>query len=495
MLKKSRKWKCKGALNKLRVPQTRNPREAHFASSGATVSLRGEGLREYSMRNEIERDNFVDAKGLNITFSSNHVGCALIELDRYAPVLPADRKTEFLFCMKDFVFCHEPQSWRFDVKEKLNGEKQVVDFTDDSTGSPHDTARANVAMYVNEVGHDTDLVENIVALETCRSVSYYIYIDRPMKSGETRELLINYREGYEEMRVRRGYGLSNIHNGIKGDEDDTSRVLRNHNERIQIEATLLSSTEDEVGSLVKFIKERVLDGVIEPTSGSLLPGVDNDIISRQYVARRRIHWLSKLCERRLVELIGNQGEISPSDDNCLYYKGLIVFVHGWMVKDDPRPPYSGLATVTSISKDHHGRHRFELSLPHGKYLSDVPAAVVTLPDEADLVDAPQRLRLSFMKSQKDHFLPQRRNEILRDLASIQDLSLSQKFPPSNSIRKSLEWELAEEILFRATKDETLTHSLHELLSRIAGVIDCEDTDNLDSLHEKLYDVVGLKRTD
>ena len=110
------------------------------------------------MRNEIQRDDFVDAKGLNITFSSKHVGCALIELDRYAPVLPADRKTEFLFCMKDFVFCHEPQSWRFDVKEKLNGEKQVVDFISDFTGSPHDAARANIAMYVNEVGHDIDLV-------------------------------------------------------------------------------------------------------------------------------------------------------------------------------------------------------------------------------------------------------------------------------------------------------------------------------------------------
>ncbi len=85
--------------------------------------------------------------------------------------------------MKDFLFSHEPSSWRFDVdgtlnKETLapndsptlykprrraqqNSQPKVIDFTDDATGAPHDVAESHVSMYVNEVGHNEDLVENV----------------------------------------------------------------------------------------------------------------------------------------------------------------------------------------------------------------------------------------------------------------------------------------------------------------------------------------------
>ena len=72
-----------------------------------------------------------------------------------------DRKTDFVFSIKDFIYTHEPSSWRFDVTEELNGYPQVVDFTDDTTGAPHDVAKSNMSMYVNEVGHNEKLVENI----------------------------------------------------------------------------------------------------------------------------------------------------------------------------------------------------------------------------------------------------------------------------------------------------------------------------------------------
>ena len=71
--------------------------------------------------------------------------------------------------MKDFIFSHEPSSWRFDVNEELYGYPQVVDFTDDATGAPHALARANMSMYVNEVGHNMDLVENVVVSVRCLS--------------------------------------------------------------------------------------------------------------------------------------------------------------------------------------------------------------------------------------------------------------------------------------------------------------------------------------
>lgn len=510
MLIKSSQSKSKNSTKNLRTPVTRNPREALFGSSGATVTLIGKDLHgdEYhyetekedsvGLWNEFTQADFVETDS-NITFSSIHVGLGLIELDRYAPVIPADRKTEFIFGMKDFLFSHEPQSWRFDVKEQLTGEDQVVDFTDDKTGSPHQAARANTTMYVNECGHDINLVENVCSLETCRSVSYYIYIDRPMEAGETRELLINYGEKYEEIRERRGYGLANIHRGTKGDDDDISRLLRNQKERLPTEVTIMSCSEEEIRMLVNFINERVLGGVIDATSQVLRSDVDMDVLARQFVARRRIHWLSKLCEKRLIELIGDQEDRPSDDDGSIFRKGMIVFVHGWMVKHDPRPPYTGLATIMSISRDQFDRHCFQLSLPQGKFITDVPAAVVTMPEEKDFVDAPQRLRLNFIKSKRDRHLPHVRSELLKDLSSMEwEPSFGQHPNSEKSIQTSLKWELAEEVLFKAVKDEALMHPLNEVVENFERVIEEDDssekgTNNYTSFYKELCDVVGLNK--
>lgn len=493
MLKKSSQAKVKNPAKSYRTPATRNPREALFAFSGATVTLTGTNLHgdEYldekekedsvGVWNEFSQNDFVESDS-NITFSSKHVGCALIELDRYAPLLKADRKTEFIFCIKDFLFGHEPSSWRFDVSEKLNVnglQNQVVDFTDDATGSPHAVARANTAMYVNECGHDISLVENVCSLETCRSVSYYVYIERPMEAGETRELLINYREKYEDIRERRGYGLANINLGMKGDDDDVSRVLRNHNERIPTEATIMSCSEDEIQTLVDFIQERVLGGVIEATSQATISGADTDILARQFVARRRIHWISEVCRRRLLLLINSQEDDSSSEDdgNSIFQKGMVVFVHGWMDKHDPRPPYTGLSTISSISKDKFDRHCFELSLPKGKHLTNVPAAVLTIPEEADFVGAPQRLRASHLKSQRDRNRPQVRCKLLKDLSSMEwKLSSMAQYLPDlpKSIQTMLLWEVAEEVLFHASKDNDLMHPPKEVVAKFAKLIEKND---------------------
>jgi hypothetical protein len=184
------------------LSKTRKPLEASFSNScGASVSLTGTNLHgdehrygqehddSVGFHREFTLDDFVDTHD-NITFSSNHEGCALIELEsRYAPLILAgenrswppilfldansarrkfissffieDRKTDLVFSVKDFLFSHEPSSWRFDVTEKLHGQPQVVDFTDDTFGAPHDTAKSHMSMYVNEVGHNMDLVENV----------------------------------------------------------------------------------------------------------------------------------------------------------------------------------------------------------------------------------------------------------------------------------------------------------------------------------------------
>ena len=89
--------------------KTRKPLDAHFPRSGATVRLTGHllhgdeqnfGSGDVGLLNEFTLDDFEDARD-NITFSSSHLGCSLIELSRYAPVLP----TGELFCFLNHVIC------------------------------------------------------------------------------------------------------------------------------------------------------------------------------------------------------------------------------------------------------------------------------------------------------------------------------------------------------------------------------------------------------
>jgi hypothetical protein len=250
-----------------------------------------------------------------------------------------DRKTDLVFGMKDFIFSHEPSAWRFDVKEELNGHKQVVDFTDDTTGSPHKVARSHVSMYVNEVGHDNRLVENVCPLDTPRSVSYYVFIDEPMKKGDKVELLVNYGEHYEEMRERRGYGKSNTL-GVKSDDHDYSRVRRNLRDRMQIEDSISSCFEEDIHGALNFFKTRVWDGLSASTSRSTPIANDLDTFRRQSIARRRLHWLSQKFRARLLQLCGDGSSYEQLSNTCpktscsdsIFYVGMFVFINNWMPK-------------------------------------------------------------------------------------------------------------------------------------------------------------------
>jgi len=108
------------------------------------------------------------------------------------------------FNVKSFIFSHEPSEWSFGCEEKMNNLKdqehdQMIDITDDVTGKTHDIARKNIPMYVNEVGHNRNLTQNVLARErNCRSVHYFINIVQPMAMGSKVELLTSYTETYEE---------------------------------------------------------------------------------------------------------------------------------------------------------------------------------------------------------------------------------------------------------------------------------------------------------
>ena len=483
VLKSSSKWKIKKKIP--RTPQTRKPLEAVFPVSGATVTLSGANLHGDEQHYGPESDNsvgwyneftaadFVDDED-NITFSSNHLGCALIELDRYAPLLPegkrrflfrptfeacvvlrviahlfsslhADRKTDMIFGLKDFLFSHEPSSWRFDVCETIRGHDQVVDFTEDTTGAPHDVARKQMAMYVNEVGHNQHLVENVRGLGTSRSVSYYIHIDKPMAKGERVELLVNYKDEYESMRERRGYGKANLTHGVKSDACDITRMQRNLKDRRDVEECLSKYTEEDIHEVIAFFKTRVMEGLDAATSAFGSQN-QNPHLLRQCIARRRMHWLSLILRKRLYyELMSASTSSADMNDTdapaSIFQKDMLVYVNDWP-QNNPRPPYTGLATITNVRKDKFGRPEFEVLCCDSTYIESVPEAVVTMPTEEDVKDAPSRTYAHWLKWKKNNEeLPQTRQKRLRDIDVDWDPSFLRSIPveSQSKVLGALRW--------------------------------------------------------
>lgn len=134
-----------------------------------------------------------------IVFSTNHIGCSVIELGRYGPFRRSDRKYQLHYDLKNFVFSNEVSEWGFDVIEDLNWHDQVADVTDDTTGMPHYITKQNVSMYVNETGGDPELKQTVWSGQVLdREVNYYFKTETPMKKGETIELLISYFGTYDE---------------------------------------------------------------------------------------------------------------------------------------------------------------------------------------------------------------------------------------------------------------------------------------------------------
>ena len=118
-----------------------------------------------------------------------------IDLGPYGPFRESDRKIWWHYELKNFVFRGEPSEWGFEVDEKTEeGDIQVVDITDDSTGMPHTDAQNHIPMHVNETGGDETLVENIFpGQKNGRDVHYYFKSSEPISPGQTVELLVNYQ--------------------------------------------------------------------------------------------------------------------------------------------------------------------------------------------------------------------------------------------------------------------------------------------------------------
>ena len=123
MLKKGSKWKRAGYREP--AAETRGTLEACISNSRYTVTLTGRDIHDDN-RVDFVAEDFIDAEG-NITFSSKHIECGLVELEsRYGPLLPTgeryilnivlsvtiqilltkviftDRKTDLRFTVKGF---------------------------------------------------------------------------------------------------------------------------------------------------------------------------------------------------------------------------------------------------------------------------------------------------------------------------------------------------------------------------------------------------------
>ena len=274
------------------------------------------------------------------------------------------------------------------------------------------------------------------------------------------------------MRERRGYGKADV----KSDDHDITRVQRNLKDRREIEFSILELTEGDISQVVDFFNARVLDGVTAATSKLSTIKKDDSNILRQCIARRRMDWLSIRIQQRFHQLLDREGasllpfDVSDGRD-CIYQKDMLAYVHGWP-KNDIRPPYTGLGTIISISKDKHNRPVFEVSLSDNKYISAVPEAVCTIPTDEDFKDEPKRRYTNWLKWKKNQDLPLMRQRLLKDLdkmewdpsliRSLTTASASESSPEiQGNILRSLKWEVSEELLFLLVKSKRLSTPFDE----------------------------------
>ena len=220
--------------------------------------------------------------------------------------------------------------WGFDVPEEILGVEQVIDITDDCTGEPHEVARKNIPMYVNEVGHNKKLNETICAFnENDRVIKYYLKIDKPLKKGEEIELFVNYKKGYERNRERKGYGKRNIDGTIRGDDHFPTCLTRNFADRTDLTLDIKSTQPGAFFMLTVFCYEEIGQKLHANANDFLSsqPCGSHDfscsVSSRQLVAIRRLEWLTtifqKHCDYLKKQISTQQIETKVMLEQCDLY--------------------------------------------------------------------------------------------------------------------------------------------------------------------------------
>lgn len=246
-------------------------------------------------------------------------------------MLVTDRKRETDYDVKNYLFSDAPMEYGFAVPEKIAGEKQVIDITDDATGTRHEAALHLPMSYINEVGHNPDLKANVhLRDKNDRSVFYYLALTSALKKGESVELLADYDDTYEPVRERKGYGKANIENGVQSDDHEPTALARNFEERQFIVDKVNGLHTVQLFHLTEFIVENTLeplDDLIETFLGSSSAHA-NAVrpTCLQWVARQRFTWLSELILQQISCITGEwPKELPPGYP----HKSLLQQVKKW----------------------------------------------------------------------------------------------------------------------------------------------------------------------
>lgn len=162
-----------------------------------------------------------------------------------------------MFNVKNFIFQNEPSAWGYRVDEKIGFDPQIIEITDDSTGEPTQVARENIPMYVNEVGHNPSLEQNVLSLLKDDCIVHYYLDMKEINKGETVELLVDYSADC----------WLNLHKGLNGDWHEPSANCRAFREKSDVVDLIVESLSImQFSELVTFLKQRIVEPVRTATS-------------------------------------------------------------------------------------------------------------------------------------------------------------------------------------------------------------------------------------
>ena len=160
---------------------------------------------------------------------------------------------------------------------------------------------------MNEVGYNKNFVQNVYIKDSDdeRSIQYYFMPNTPMEIGVPVELLTNYKTAYESVRERKGYGLSNLQQGLKSDSCRATRLQRNFLEREDVASIIAECTSARIRPLLHSVDKRIFSPLVELLRNG------QQLTTLQWVALNRIHWIvdvirkkprSEKCKATIIEM-------------------------------------------------------------------------------------------------------------------------------------------------------------------------------------------------
>ena len=145
------------------------------------------------------------------------------------------------------------------------------------------------------MGYNKKFVQNVYIKDSDdeRAIRYYFMPDAPMQKGVPIELLTNYKSAYESVRERKGYGQSNIDDGLKSDECRATCLQRNFLEREDIQNIVNDCAKIK---RLRYLLNSIDGRIYSPLIKLLRNG--QQLTSLQWVALRRIQWIINVFRQK-----------------------------------------------------------------------------------------------------------------------------------------------------------------------------------------------------